>query len=109
MGGFSDIAAGLRPYPDGPGHKEPTTSKDAARAIASKSSILCDRILAVLTKAGDRGLTPDEAAVILGEDEKAIRPRFTELGPLHAKRIVETGERRANESGLKAKAWRLAP
>jgi hypothetical protein len=108
---MSRIAESMMPGPYNglPGYKEPTTSKDAARAMASKSSVLRDRVLAVLTEAGDRGLTPDEAAVILGEDEKAIRPRFTELGPKHEKRIIETGERRINESGLRAKAWRLAP
>jgi DNA-directed RNA polymerase specialized sigma24 family protein len=100
MGGFSDIAAGLRPYPNAPGYKEPTTSKAAARAIARKADILREKVFAAIVTAGAQGLTPDEVAAILGEDEKAIRPRCSELRK--AERIKRNGLRRVNESGLLA-------
>lgn len=93
------------PYPASPGFKEPTTSRDAAIAVSAAAPLLRERVFAAILAAGTRGLTPDEAAEVLGVDEKAVRPRFTELGPRHANRIVATGERRANESTLKAKAW----
>jgi hypothetical protein len=95
-------------YPNSPGFKEPTTSQDAAAAVANKAAFLRERILGAIASAGARGLTPDEAAETLGETVLAVRPRFTELGPKHGTKIVETGDRRANASGLKAKAWRLA-
>lgn len=94
------------PYRGLPGYKEPTTSRDAAKAVATSTPLLRERVFTAIRDAGAEGLTPDECSILLNEDEKAIRPRFTELGPKHQNRIVETGERRENESGLKAKAWR---
>lgn len=108
MSGLKDHYFGDELYPATPGFKEPTTSREAAVVISGKAALLRERVIAIIADAGDRGLTPDEAATLLGEDEKAIRPRFTELGPRHLNKIVETGERRQNESGLKAKAWRIA-
>lgn len=106
MSRMADAAYGgeLAPYPDSPGHKEPTTSRDAARAVAGSASLLRERVFAAVRSAGARGFTPDEAAAAIGETVLAVRPRMTELKL--AGRIVETGERRANASGLKAKAWR---
>lgn len=88
-----------------PGHYG-GTSRDAATAISASTPLLRERVFAAIRAAGAAGLTPDECALRLGIDEKAVRPRFTELGPRHANRIVDTGLRRANESGHKAKAWR---
>ena len=116
----------LAPYPNTPGFKEPTTSRDAAKAVQSKamtlrqrvyveivgagsvsewSPLLRERVYAVVRAAGARGLTPDEAAEKLGKTVLAVRPRFTELAKKG--RIVRTGERRRNISGLRAKAWRV--
>lgn len=89
-------------YPDEPGFKEATTSKDAAEAMKPRSSGLRDRALACLALGP---ATPDEIAHQLGESVLAIRPRITELRLLG--QIEKTGERRANESGLKAHVWRL--
>lgn len=94
-------------YPLSPGYKEPTTSRDAACTIAPSTPLLRERVFAAIRDAGADGLTPDECALKLGIDEKAIRPRFTELGPRHAGRIIPTGERRRNESKLKAKVWKV--
>ena len=88
-----------------PGFKEPSTSRDAARAVAGKASQLRERIFDLICAAGMRGLTPDEAAALIpGSDWRGVRPRFSELAK--AQRIVPTGERRANDTGLKARVWR---
>jgi hypothetical protein len=106
MGGFSDIAAGLRPYPDGPGYKTDGTSKDAAEAVSSTAGFLRERVFNVIIGAGDLGKTPDEIAAILGKTVLAVRPRVSELKK--AGRIRPNGLRRANESGLKADALVVA-
>lgn len=86
-----------------PGYSEPTTSKDAARAVAPRVGPLQQRVLAALALAAD---IPDALAVRLGEDRLSIRPRFTELAKLGL--IEKTGERRLNgSSGLKAAVWRV--
>ena len=107
MSRMADAAYGgeLAPYPDSPGHKEPSTSRDAARAFAGSAPLLRERVFAAVRSAGARGFTPDEAAAAIGETVLAVRPRMTELKL--GGRIVETGERRANASGLTAKAWRV--
>jgi hypothetical protein len=92
------------PYPNGPGYKELTTSRDAAVAVAASSPLLRERVYAAIKGTGARGMTPDEAAAAVGKTIMAVRPRVTELAK--ASRIVPTGERRANESGLKAKVWK---
>ena len=106
MSRIADAAFGDEPvgYPRSPGFREPTTSREAAQAVTLSAPLLRERVYAVVRAAGAKGLTPDEAAAAIGETVLAVRPRMTELKL--AGRIVETGERRANASGLKAKAWR---
>ena len=94
----------LAPYPNSPGFKEPTTSRDAAKAIQSKAMTLRQRVYVEIVGAGSIGLTPDECAALLGETVLAIRPRVSELAAKDW--IVPTGMRRTNASGLKAKAYR---
>jgi hypothetical protein len=91
-----------------PGYKEPTTSRDAARAVSSSAPLLRERVFAAIRAAGARGMTADEAAAAVEETVLAVRPRVTELAKATPARIVPTGERRKNESGLSAKAWRAA-
>jgi len=95
-------------YPGEPGWKEPTTSRDAARRVTGDAAILRERVYAAIAAAGARGLTADEAAAAVGRSVLSVRPRVTELAKADPPRIVPTGERRANESGMKAKAWRSA-
>lgn len=104
MSRIADATYGDRPYPDSPGYREPTTSRDAAIAVSASSPLLRERVYAVIRRAGGEGLTPDEAADSLGESVLGVRPRFTELAK--KSRIIPTGERRRNISGLQAKAWR---
>lgn len=94
-------------YPLAPGFKERTTSRDAAYAIAGRASILRRRVYTELLAAGAAGLTADQVAARLGESVLSVRPRVTELAKAKPQPwIVPTGERRKNESGLKAKVWR---
>lgn len=105
MGKMSDLA--LEIFPDGlPGWKEPTTSRDAAKAMRGRSETLREAVLDLLGHCV-AGLTPDEAAGLLNETVLAIRPRFSELSK--AGLIVPTGSRRKNESGLAAKVWEIPP
>jgi hypothetical protein len=107
MGGFSEIAAGLRPYPDSPGFKTSGTSEEAAKTITSKASVLRERVLAEIAAAGPSGLTADQVGARLGEDWRAVRPRVSELR--RAGKVAPTGERRANDTGLKATVWKAVP
>jgi len=106
MGKMSQLAADMEEagYPYQPGWKEPTTSRDAARAAGKRSGTLRDAILGLMAVIGS--CTPDEAADNLCKTVLAIRPRFAELKALGM--IEETGERRQNTSGLYAKCYRLA-
>lgn len=105
---MSRIAEALDPtaygatYPNAPGFKEPTTSREAAQRVAPRVRDLHAAILAQLALAD---LTTDECAARMGEDRLAIRPRFTEL--LKAGKIRATNERRKNVSGMSAKVWGL--
>lgn len=92
-------------YPQVPGHKERTTSRDAARAVTSDAAVLRERVFEAIRSAGAAGLTADQAASAVARSVLSVRPRVTEL--FKAGRIEPTGERRANESTLKAKAWRV--
>jgi hypothetical protein len=90
-----------------PGFKEGGTSRDAAISIASTLNQRQQEVLDAFETAGAGGLTADECAVRIGKDEKAVRPRFTELGPKHLNLIEKVpGIRRRNESGMSAQAWR---
>jgi hypothetical protein len=104
MGKMGEAAAGLRPYPDGPGFKERTTSRDAAAAIGAKAKTLRERVFDAIAAAGSAGLTSDEVAARLGLDWRSIRPRVSEL--LAAGRIEPTGETRRNDTDLFAKVYR---
>lgn len=90
-----------------PGFKETTTSKEAAKEIASSAIHLRYYALATLRKHGP--MTADECAekMIPARHPFSIRPRFTEL--FKSGRIVWTGERRKNSSGMSAKVWRALP
>jgi DNA-directed RNA polymerase specialized sigma24 family protein len=99
---------GDSPYAGEPGWKEPTTSKDAARAVDSRATILRHQVYTAILAAGERGLTADEVAAKLGISVLSARPRVSELAKAAQPWIVPTGERRKNESGLFAKVWKAA-
>lgn len=89
-------------YPAAPGHRGVDTSIAAADSVGRCALALREQCMARL-RIGPA--TADEVAGYLGASVLAIRPRFTELA--QAGLIVDTGERRRNDSGRMAKVWRL--
>jgi hypothetical protein len=95
-------------YPETPGFKEGTTSREAARKIKPRAQSLRDQVLITLRTAWPGGLTADEVATKVGKKEFSIRPRLSELRSLRAieprttKGVVD---HRPNESGVAAIVW----
>jgi hypothetical protein len=95
-------------YPESPGYKEATTSKEAAAKMKPRAGTLREQVLTALRVAWPQGLTADEVAAKIGKREFSIRPRLTELKALRAiEPRTEKGivQRRKNESGLDAIVW----
>jgi hypothetical protein len=92
-------------YPNSPGFKEPTTSRDAAKGVRAGTREGRRAVLEAIRQAGSGGLTADEAAASVGRPVLYVGPRVTELHKLGL--IIPTGARRENGSGLMAKAWRV--
>jgi hypothetical protein len=80
------------------------TSEEAAQAMAPRVAHLRRLVLKAFRLALPEGKTPDEVASLLGLSVLAIRPRCTEL--YKAELLEHTGEKRANQSGLKARVLR---
>lgn len=91
-------------YPDSPGFKERTTSRDAAEAIKPTAGTLRSMVLMFFEHLGP--MTPDELAHWMVRSVLSIRPRVTELYRMGL--IERTGERRKNASGMKAHVYRIA-
>lgn len=91
-------------YPDAPGWKEPTTSREAALAVASGAKTLRDNVLRVLMDEAPNALSADMIALRLQRSPFAVRPRVSELSA--AGLIERAGERAINESGMSASLWR---
>lgn len=96
-------------YPDCPGWKEPTTSRDAAERVASEAKTLRDNALKVLRAAWPAGLTAHEVAARMGRSIMSIAPRLSELRKVDevmpARREDGKPLRRPNESGCTATVW----
>lgn len=95
-------------YPESPGYKEATTSKEAAEKMKPRAGTLRDAVLTALRVAWPQGLTADECAAKLGKKEFSIRPRLSELRKMRAIEPRSTQgivERRKNESGEDAIVW----
>jgi hypothetical protein len=90
-------------YPDRAGHTDEDTSLAAADAIedGGRAATLRMQCLGLLEV---EPMTADEVAALLNESVLSIRPRITELFKRHL--IADTGERRENRSGRKAKVMR---
>ena len=91
-------------YPEEPGYKEPTTSKDAAEKMKKRAPTLRALAIAEFKEVYPRTLTADELASRLKKTVLAIRPRVTEL--YKTGMIERHGPRRENTSGLEAHAYR---
>lgn len=84
-------------YPETPGFKTGGTSARAAFAVREKARVIREKVLAELAK---QDLTPDECAVIIGEEKHSVRSRFSEL--VADKKIFKLPETRKNASGFSA-------
>ena len=88
-------------YPNIPGAKRTGTSKLAADSMRKRAPTLRDLVLQNLQFLP---MTADQVAMALGQSILSIRPRLSEL--LRLGKIVETSERRHNQSGKLATVWR---
>ena len=98
---MADLLDFMAPYPRSPGFIDRDTSRAAAESLAAGAPLIRQQCLNLINKCGSLGITPDEAAKALGMTVLSIRPRFTELKELGL--IVDSGKRRSNDSGRKAK------
>lgn len=94
-------------YPDAPGFKAPGPSEQAAEQIAPSAMLLRAAVLKKFEDHYPQGRTADEVAGELRQSILSVRPRVSELkrGGL----LIDTGERRKNESGMTATVWRYFP
>jgi len=106
MSGMKDLF-GDSSYPNQPGFKAFGTSQQAASAAARYAGNLRELALAVIIEAGVQGRTADEVADKLNKSVLAVRPRVAELAA--QARIIKTGVRRLNRSGLPANVWIVTP
>ncbi len=88
-------------YPEAAGYKTSGTSQEAAATVPA--AFLREEVRRCL--ATHFPMTADECAATLQIDRLSIRPRFTELQ--RTGEVVDTGERRRNASGKRARVWRL--
>ena len=91
-------------YPNSPGFKEPTTSRDAAQSMAKAAPKMREKVKAAFRRYGPA--TADQIADQLRLSVLSVRPRVAELARMGV--IEDTGDRRLNDSGRGAKVWRLA-
>lgn len=94
-----------KPYPQGPGFKERTTSKLAAAKIESRAATLREQALQIIKTCPS---TADEVADRIGASILAVRPRLSELREMGLIRPQIAGAkqvRRENVSGVSAIAW----
>ncbi len=97
-------------YPDRPGFKEPTTSREAAKKIEPQASRLRAEALAVLRAAWPAGLTAHQVAARMGRSIMSVSPRISELRKTgDVMPVLQEGgikpQRRPNESGCTAIVW----
>lgn len=90
----------------GPGWKGRETSREAAESIQPHMNRLEQIVIDTIRDHGP--MTADQIAIVSGVDKLSIRPRCSQLanedrkgGPV----LVDTGERRVNESRKRAVVW----
>ena len=91
-------------YPNTPGFKVRGTSSEAARRVAPRAKRLLDRIQDFIETNYPASFTADQIAALLGEPIFSVRPRVSELH--RGGKIVNSGARAPNASGMTATAWR---
>lgn len=94
-------------YPQVPGFKAGGASQEAAERIAPTARIVRAQVLQRFVEAYPGGLTADEVAANLKLSVLTVRPRVSELR--RDGRLIVTGERRMNRSGMSATVLRYLP
>jgi hypothetical protein len=94
-------------YPDAPCFKAPGPSEEAAERVAGQAKVLRAKVIAAYQERHPAGFTADEVAAELNQSILSVRPRVSELR--RSGDLIDTGQRRPNESGLKATVWRYNP
>jgi hypothetical protein len=89
-------------YPESPGWRDASTSKEAAERIAPRAPSLRERVLKLIAESPE-GAAVHEAARILKVPVPSLQPRFSELRRLGE--IKPSGQRRTNNSGMRAHVW----
>lgn len=90
-------------YPNSPGFKEGTTSKDAAAKIESKAETVRAAVLQCFLDVWPSGLTVDEVSDLLAIDKGTVRPRCSEL--VKAGKLKPSDARRPGYSKLSIRVW----
>lgn len=94
-------------YPETPGFKAAGPSQEAAEKVAPSARLLRAAVLQKYEKRYPEGYTADEVAAELKQSILSVRPRVSELH--RAGMLVDTNQRRKNESGMTATVWRYFP
>ncbi len=84
-------------------HRSVDTSVEAAALAANNASRLRRLVLETLCEHPEN-LTVDQTCAIARHARYSLQPRFTELRKMGL--IRDTGERRHNVSGARARVWR---
>lgn len=90
-------------YPTEQNHRGVDTSIEAAEMVATKASRLRRIVLDTLCEHPEN-LTVDQTCAIAKLARYSLQPRFSELRKMGL--IRDTGERRHNVSGARARVWR---
>lgn len=91
-------------YPNSPGYKDGTTSREAAKAIETSGRALTLRERVEHYFLSGRTGTSDEVAEWLHESPFSIRPRVTEL--YRQGKLERTGTRRKSSEGRPSHVYR---
>lgn len=92
-------------FPDGPWAYPVDTSIEGAEKAEPWAKCVRDKVLRAVAAAGATGLTVLECCEQYQLDRHGAQPRFTELRI--AGKIVDSGMRRRNPSGVRAIVWVL--
>ncbi len=90
-------------YPYSPGHRGIDTSMEAAARLEAGLRASQRIALVAIRNAGRSGLTTEELTIVLGRPYSSVQPRTSELQEFGL--IRDSGLRRRNASGCRAKAW----
>lgn len=88
-------------YPHEPGFQDRDTSRQAAFDFKKPALSIREQVFNCLRWSG---MTVHEVATFLDRTVPSVQPRFSEL--VAQGKIIDTGERRLNNSGKKAIVWR---